>query len=70
MKFINNDAAHNAVLYALGILDDDIPLEMWNKYTKNTETWPSGLRQQVANLSCQVIGTVSSNLTVSAKNLP
>jgi hypothetical protein len=31
------------------------------------EMWPRGLRQQVANLSYRVTGTVSSNLTVSAK---
>ena len=33
------------------------------------ETWPSGLRQQVANLSYAVMRTVSSNLTVSANTM-
>ena len=31
------------------------------------ETWPSGRRQQVANLSYVATGTVSSNLTVSTR---
>ena len=34
-----------------------------------TESWPSGRRQQVANLSGQVIGSKSSNLLFSTNGL-
>ena len=39
----------------------------YGRETRFMEMWPSGRRQQVANLSYAVMRTVSSNLTVSAK---